>query len=508
MRKEQQKQLILIGFIFICVLSTFFARPIGNLDELWNYNFARNITEGLVPYRDISMITTPLLPMINSLFLNLWNEVWMMRLLATVLITGILFFIYKISTKIIQEENVSLFLTGSLAILLKNGFAMDYNLAVLFLTLILLSLELRDIQDDQQRKKIRFTLKKEMVIGILAGCAILTKQSTGGILAMVTVLYPAFWVREKQEIKEYGKIAFFRVIGILIPIFVFILYLIVTNSLSDFLSYGVFAIKTFTNSIPYTRLWEEEGFWIPMLAKSLPISLIALSFLGIFAQKEKTETKNLITLLFYSLPMLLTMYPIADKIHFSIGSIMLILTTCYTIFFLSKRLYQKINYHKKKKVITYLTFLAWLVLFSFILIQVLQNFNQGRKLEGTKQIHHYQNIVVEPYLQERIEVIGSFIISQKEQGNHVVILDAEAAVYQIPLDQYQKNYDMFLKGNLGKEGEEGQIEKIKKEKDNRIFLIRKPKLASNWQTPTQVIDYVRQNLKKTGEVSIYEIYQK
>ena len=45
-------------------------KPISDLDEIWNYNTARAISEGLVPYKDISMITTPLLPMITAIFLK------------------------------------------------------------------------------------------------------------------------------------------------------------------------------------------------------------------------------------------------------------------------------------------------------------------------------------------------------------------------------------------------------------------------------------------------------
>ena len=50
---------------------------------------------------------------------------------------------------------------------------------------------------------------------------------------------------------------------------------------------------------------------------------------------------------------------------------------------------------------------------------------------------------------------------------------------------------MFLKGNIGKDGEEGQIEKIKQRQENELFLIRKENLKTNWQTPLNVIKYVR-----------------
>ena len=77
----------------------------------------------------------------------------------------------------------------------------------------------------------------------------------------------------------------------------------------------------------------------------------------------------------------------------------------------------------------------------------------------------------------------------------------------IPLNKYNKDYDMFLKGNIGKDGEQGQIEKIQNRNDNELYLIRNSKLRSNWQTPLNVVNYVRNNLEKIGEISIYEVFK-
>ena len=60
---------------------------------------------------------------------------------------------------------------------------------------------------------------------------------------------------------------------------------------------------------------------------------------------------------------------------------------------------------------------------------------------------------------------------------------------------------MFLKGNIGKDGEQGQIEKIKNRSEDELFLIRKPNLRTNWQTPLNVINYVRENLEKKEELN-------
>ena len=69
-KKYIKKEYILCIFLFIAIFSTIIIKPLGDLDEIWNYNVARNMTIGKIPYKEISTITTPLLPAINSIFLK------------------------------------------------------------------------------------------------------------------------------------------------------------------------------------------------------------------------------------------------------------------------------------------------------------------------------------------------------------------------------------------------------------------------------------------------------
>ena len=104
-RKILKKEYFLILFLFIFTLSKIMKNPLGDLDEIWNYNVARNIANGLIPYKDISTITTPLMPMINSIFLKIFgDELIVMRVLAAILGTSILYTIFKKNIDIQQIE--------------------------------------------------------------------------------------------------------------------------------------------------------------------------------------------------------------------------------------------------------------------------------------------------------------------------------------------------------------------------------------------------------------------
>ncbi len=67
MKEETKEKLINIdvfGIAILLFLATVLPRNLANLDEIWNFNFARNIANGLIPYKDFNMLQTPLLPFI------------------------------------------------------------------------------------------------------------------------------------------------------------------------------------------------------------------------------------------------------------------------------------------------------------------------------------------------------------------------------------------------------------------------------------------------------------
>ena len=69
-KMEIIENFVVFVFIFLFCFSIIFSNSIGDLDELWNYNFARNVSDGLVPYKDFNMVQTPLLPFICAIFLK------------------------------------------------------------------------------------------------------------------------------------------------------------------------------------------------------------------------------------------------------------------------------------------------------------------------------------------------------------------------------------------------------------------------------------------------------
>ena len=107
-------------------------------------------------------------------------------------------------------------------------------------------------------------------------------------------------------------------------------------------------------------------------------------------------------------------------------------------------------------------------------------------------------------MEECIQKVDDYIL---KQGQEVYILDARAGIYMIPINRYNKNYDMFLIGNIGSKGSGGIIEELKSKENIKLLLLNNERNL-NWQTPLDVIKYVKENYNKTDEIEIFDVYEK
>ena len=84
-------------------------------------------------------------------------------------------------------------------------------------------------------------------------------------------------------------------------------------------------------------------------------------------------------------------------------------------------------------------------------------------------------------------------------------MDVSAAVYMIPVDRYNKNYDMFRIGNLGSGGEDAIIEKIKSE--DSLYLIKNDESKINWQNPSKIRAYIKENMELVDSKGSFDVYR-
>ena len=250
--------------------------------------------------------------------------------------------------------------------------------------------------------------------------------------------------------------------------------------------------------------------------KIASVGLPTIWIIGIIKSLKKKDVKlQIISCI--ALPLMLIVYPISDEIHFYIAMYMNWLITIIIVYEIIAKIKNKIgitmalqekNKNAKTLIYIYCTSLVKkaievifiiLAIYSIKDIIVYQN-----KMKANPNVNHYAGIPLTIETKDNIEKIDNYI---KIQNSDIYILDSEASVYMIPINRYNKDFDMFQKGNFGEAGEEGQIKKIQEMKNNTKILIKNKKITLNWQNPDKVTNYIRKTLHKIEEIGIYDVYQ-
>ncbi|MBQ3408230.1 MAG: glycosyltransferase family 39 protein [Clostridia bacterium] len=473
------------------------SRPLSNLDEIWNFNIARGITNGLVPYKDLSMVSTPLLGFLLAIPLKFFGQELFFARICAVIIALICFItIFKILKYLEIKREVSNMVVTFIIGLICSHIYVEYNLLVLLLVLQIILIEIKLIKNNKRNNWI-----VNVLIGTLAGLTICSKQSVGVIISFITVLIPFFSIKGKLDIWKELKRCIFRSVGILIPVDIFLIYLKQNGAFRDFLDYSIYGIKTFSNSVSYGMFLQNANITYKFLAIVIPL-VIGISILtNIILKFKKKENNTILVLSLYSLGMLSIVFPIADRFHFSLAIAPSIILLIYNIkyFIGTNKILRKMNYKYILEFVNIFSVLTVLSVTLYIEYMYSETLGMISKYDYQK---HFRYINISESVNKSITTINEFSALKEKK---IYILDSTAAVYMIPVDRYNKNYDMFCLGNLGAGGEDAIIENIKNE--DALYLIAKDDTPLNWQNPPKVRAYVKENMEYVGSKSYFDIYQ-
>lgn len=498
----KKKEVCIFIIFFAVILSYIILKPINDLDEIWNYNFARNIANGLVPYRDFNMVVTPFVAIITGIILKItFDELIVMRFIAAILGTLIMLMTYKIFVKIKIKDEIAFIFTASIFYLFKDLFCIDYNFAILLCGLIIIYVEIK--QYSNENNIFLYKKKTEILIGVLAGITLMIKQTSGAAICIIALGNKLLFVRKKEQFRYFLKSFAIRFIGMIMPILTIVIYLLINNAFEDFISYTIQGVNSFNNFISYQSLlnWNSTKIYdkiLSVLAIIIPLTFLYSWYICVI----KENNKNIYFLLVYGLSTFVIVFPISNDIHFLVGSLPFLIILLYGIYLLLYKIYSKIKFNKKLCIFLLNFIKSFIIL--IICLYILKNYwNYVDSKDNFSLLTHYKYIVIDDDLEKQIEIIDDYIDNSFE---NVVILDSSAAVYMIPIDRYNKDYDMFNIGNFGKDGEERLKENIKISSKIK-YLVLKDKYIKNWQTPLGIIDEMKKNKRKVGEIEIFDIYE-
>ena len=267
---KNNKNIILFGILSTILTLLILPYHMG-YDATWEYGMSHAIRNGWLPYNDFNTITTPLFFFFSSIGLFVWDQ-FLVYLLESILLYTIMFHFYQ---KAFPQNPFLLMIPMGLCFFF--NYIPSYNSFSFILIVILMSLE-------KQNKSDRW-------IGLLLGLLILSKHTIGLGVLFFLLLY--FLIHKKY------KSLWTRLCFMMIPVMIFGIYLIVTNSVFSFFNLCVFGLFDF----------GEKN----TLMNGITILSMGLFFLNIcLIGKNK---KNI--LLYYSLGSILFVIPIFDLSHFA-----------------------------------------------------------------------------------------------------------------------------------------------------------------------------------------------
>lgn len=259
--KNYKNKIIELIIIFtITFLFNLICNPLTS-DEIWNYGFAYNIANGLLPYKDFNLVVTPLFPFIGALFLVIFGKNLIVYHLFNAVICTLIFYFMKKCT------NRGYYILYSILLLFSLP---NYSLFSLLLLYIIIYLEENN--------------KNDLLIGIFIGLMFLTKQNIG-----IVFIIPILLTKNLKKIKT-------RIIGFFIPNIILLIFLIFTKSLFYFIDYTFLGLTSFANENTVFSIWGI-------------LNIIAIIYLILEYKNKKT------IIAIYLLCFQVLAYPIFDTYH-------------------------------------------------------------------------------------------------------------------------------------------------------------------------------------------------
>lgn len=447
--KNNYVYLILYIFILFSLLVSY---NIFFGDSIVNYGFSYAISRGEVPYLDFNLVVSLFSPWFYAIFLIFSkSSLWYFSVQALLVVL-----LFKLLYSLIKEKSYLLLpiLFLGFPISLVTIIFPGYNFILMGLIFLLIYLE---------KNK-----KSDYIIGFILGLMILTKHTIG----IFYILPSLFFVR---DFKRLGK----RLLGLFVPVFVFVIYLLCTGSFYSCINLCVLGLFDFASSNS-----NVFSYWL-----LVPLFLAIIYY--IYAIKK--NPKDIV--LYYSLLSILYVIPLFDSYHLSF----FLFFTFFFILYRSKFTCE----HIFRYVFVFLVFEA--SLWTYITLSF-----QG----GSYQFQSYPNYPLR-YFSKKDVYNYQEVMDYVEKTSYDVVffgLGTENYFYKITNNLDITYFDLPNYGNYGYHGYQMMVERFEELDSDTVILVDTSvlygKKNKNQQYFRELASYVVQNYEYLGDVSKYGVYLK
>lgn len=474
------------NLIIILMLLTFLSAKIYNVsisnnDELINFLNIYKMANGLTIYKDMNVIITPLFFYIGKIIFEIFPQNLLIFRTYNLIISTILYFlVYQILKALKINKKLSLLYT---LIIMKYTYSIvgagaNYNiLSYCFCELGLLLI-----------LKMKENNKKDILQGIIVFLIFFTNQKLAAGYFIALIIYNIVNKNIKSIVKEM------LILGMLSIIYFFYLY--TQGNLYNFIDYTILGIGEFA-----IKNIAIDATFLPFIIFAItPIFTLIIDLILLKIIKEKEQTRNLKTMLIFSLGVLIIIIPIINYYHLALANILMFISLIYSLNYLITPLIDE-KYMPK---VFNLLIVIFIIIMGIETIVGMKNYYKVIKMIDNKSPLY--GGYIEEETKKEIEEVSKYI---KNNTKNTIVLSTMSPFYSIQLnDLNNKVYDWALRGNLGKEGEKGLIEKIKQLENTQILLYKPNEQDSEiYQFAYGAVEYIKENMKLIGKIGSFGIYE-
>lgn len=323
-------------------------------------------------------------------------------------------------------------------------------------------------------------LKTNLIIGLLIGAIVLIKQNTGAIICIANGIICLRLCVKKPTSK---RIYLIRAFVSLVPFALYAMYILVIGAFPYFMEYAIQGISTFTHRYTLLDFCIESPFFVPYLI------LIIVMILIIAKNMLAGRMSNYQFASFaFSIAWASIIYPLADVSH-----VILVLFTLVPAF-VTYYSFDKIH---RKEIAIAAVFSVFVLHFMLTLsLPIDAQFNVSK-------LDNFQGLIIDENIENVISMVDEYILEKEENGYTVRIADASASIFKIPLNEYEKNWDMLLVGNIGA----SSVEYLLEADGPTIYLVMKDESNYSMQDHYDLIRYIKNNYKYVDEVAGFNVYE-
>ena len=485
---KKHDNIFVLILIAIAILVKVYNIPLNVGDESYNFFNCYKLANGLIIYKDNNIVQTPLFFYIASIFLKIFGENILVYRTFNLIISSLNYFLcYIILKELKVSKKFSLLYTLLIIALISNIVEGGANYNVLAYGFYLLGFYLI--------LKMHKGTIKSMLQGLMIFIVFLTYQKLGVAYFIAILAYEII----NKDIKSLFKELFTAFLFLI----AFILFLYIKGNLFDFINYAILGISEFGE-----KNWAIEGnIFSILLFLLIPIITLASTIIIIKTIKTKLSLKNeketinqMCFIYIFSICAYIIIIPIVNVYHVYLASILMMTNLMYIIHFLIKPVIEE------ESIKTIINSVISCIIIVFLI-------NNGKGLWEYNYLEKYTSkespfygAIIDQKLDETIKIVSEYI---KNNDKDIIVLSTYAPVISLNLnDLDNKDFDLPLRGNLGKDGEKGLIEKIKKLKNTQILLLHETDEEKElYQFTYDVADYIKQNYKFIGQVNKFDIYE-